>query len=616
VSGAALRNRLRGSLQTRVYLLLAVSSVMPVVLLAWAFGARLSQLDQQLVAARQWSARAVAGQVEEELNQGFEVLQRAATAAHVNLEDRDPGPELTALRDPRVHLQYPGGAFFLDAGGQVIAEEPDRGSRSIAPAPDLPAIRGALESGRPVVTPFVKGVSGEHFYALVPVRDWEGRITGIAGGVVDTSQHHLLVGLRYLRQSADGTAEIVDRSGRIVATTEAGRPASTSACSGVRKLIAEGKGTSRMCRDCHSGRVEDVRGRALVTTAAVANAPWMILARVPASEVLGASGAFPAWLAGVILAALVAGAFLAWGAARSIAKPVALLTGAAENIAAGDLSAPIPQTGKDEVGRLGKALEKMRESLAGLIGAVATANAELEKRVIERTVQLAAANEQLREREASLGRLYEKVVSAQEDERKRIARELHDDTSQSLAVLVMALDSALGAVKAGLNPRLEEAKALAVRTIEEVHRMILDLRPSVLDDLGLQSAIRWYAERHLLSRGLSVRCEFEAEDRRFPAAFETALFRVCQEAMSNIARHAQAETVLIQLSEADGVIRIEIEDDGRGFDPGNVSHAERRHFGLMGIEERVEILGGKVRIDSAPGQGTRIHLEVPLRREG
>ena len=86
--------------------------------------------------------------------------------------------------------------------------------------------------------------------------------------------------------------------------------------------------------------------------------------------------------------------------------------------------------------------------------------------------------------------------------------------------------------------------------------------------------------------------------------------------MRNIARHAQAESVLIQLSESNGVIRIEIEDDGKGFEPENVSHADRRHFGLMGIEERVEILGGKVRIDSAPGKGTRIHLEVPLPKEG
>jgi signal transduction histidine kinase len=612
----SLRDRLRGSLQTRVYLLLAFSAVLPVALLSWAFSARVAQLDQQLVAARQWSARTVAGQVEEELNQGFEVLQRAATAAHVNLDDADPAPERAALRDPRVHLQYPGGAFFLDTQGRVIAEEPERGARSIAPAADLPEIRRAIETGRPVVTPFVRGLSGEHVYALVPVRNWEGKITGLVGGVIDTSQHHLLVMLRYLRQSAEGSAEIVDRGARVVATTDPGRPATSTACSGVRKEIAEGKGSSRTCRDCHAGHVEDARGRSVVTTASVANAPWMILARVPASEVLGATGAFPTWLGGIILAALGAGALLAWGAARSIAKPVVALTGAAENIAAGDLSAPIPQIGEDEVGRLGSALEKMRESLASLIGAVASANAELEKRVIERTAQLADANEQLRDREAALGRLYEKVVSAQEDERKRIARELHDDTSQSLAVLVMALDGALAALKAGLAPRLEEAKALAVRTIEEVHRMILDLRPSVLDDLGLQSAIRWYAERHLVSRGLSVRCEFEAEDRRFPAAFETALFRICQEAMSNIARHAQAESVLVQLGESDGVIRIEIEDDGRGFDPGNVSHAERRHFGLMGIEERVEILGGKVNIISAPGQGTRIQLEVPLPKEG
>jgi signal transduction histidine kinase len=615
MSGRSLRMRLRGSLQTRVYMLLAVSAVIPVGMLAWAFGVRVARLDQQLVAAREWSARTVAGQVEEELNQGFEVLQRATTASHVNLEDRDPIAEHAALRDPRVSIQFPGGAFFLDVEGQVVAEDPDRGSRSIAPLPDLPAVRGALASGRPVVTPFVTGRSGEHVYQLVPVRNWEGRVTGLAGGVIDTSQHHLLVMLRYLRQGTEGAAEIVDQSGRILATTEPGRPATTTACSGVRQLVSEGKGVSRLCSECHSGRSQDARGRAAVTTAVVSNAPWVIVARVPASEVMGATGAFPAWLGGMILVALACGALLAWGAARSVALPVVALTRAAETIAAGDLTGVIPRLGDDEVGRLAQALEKMRRSLVDLIGVVAEANTRLEARVIERTAQLGEANEQLREREVALARLYEKVVSAQEDERKRIARELHDDTSQSLAALVMAIDGSLAALRAGLTPRLEEAKALAVRTIEEVHRMILDLRPSVLDDLGLQSAIRWYAERHLTGRGVSVRCEFDAPDRRFPAAFETALFRVCQEAMSNIARHAHAESVLIQLSEDGGEIRIEIEDDGRGFEPDNVSHAERRHFGLMGIEERVEILGGKVVIDSAPGQGTRIRLAVPLPRE-
>jgi signal transduction histidine kinase len=340
-----------------------------------------------------------------------------------------------------------------------------------------------------------------------------------------------------------------------------------------------------------------------------------VVARLPESEVLTPTGAVPGWLGLLTAAALGLGALLAWGAARSIAKPVAQLTASAERIAGGDLNDPIPQSGWDEVGRLGAALEKMRASLRDLIGVVASANQQLEQRVEERTAELAHVNEQLRQREDDLGHLYEKVVAAQEDERKRIARELHDDTSQSLAVLVMAIDSAQATLKSGKIPRLDEARALAVRTIEEIHRMILDLRPSVLDDLGLQSAIRWYAERHLVSRGVSVRCEFEARDRRWPAAFETAVFRVCQEAMSNIYRHSEAESVLIQVAEADGMLRIEIEDDGKGFDPQNAGSPDRRHFGLMGIRERVEILGGTVDIDSAPGQGTRLKFQVPLPRE-
>jgi len=110
-----------------------------------------------------------------------------------------------------------------------------------------------------------------------------------------------------------------------------------------------------------------------------------------------------------------------------------------------------------------------------------------------------------------------------------------------------------------------------------------------------------------------VRCEFEKLDRRLPPAFEAAVFRVCQEAMSNILRHAQADSVLIQVGPKDGTLRIEIEDDGRGFDPAEAAaNAERPPFGLMGIRERVEMLGGRVSIDSAPGQGTRIEIDVPL----
>jgi signal transduction histidine kinase len=151
-----------------------------------------------------------------------------------------------------------------------------------------------------------------------------------------------------------------------------------------------------------------------------------------------------------------------------------------------------------------------------------------------------------------------------------------------------------------------------VSTLEGVHRIILDLRPSVLDDLGLLSAIQWYADRALATRGISVRCEF-GEMRRLPPEMETALFRICQEAMSNVARHAQASAALVQVGLEWGQVVIEIEDDGKGFDPDSVARREgRRSWGLMGIRERAEILGGTATIESAPGKGTHVEVRIPV----
>jgi signal transduction histidine kinase len=146
-----------------------------------------------------------------------------------------------------------------------------------------------------------------------------------------------------------------------------------------------------------------------------------------------------------------------------------------------------------------------------------------------------------------------------------------------------------------------------------VHRLIRDLRPSVLDDLGLFSAIRWYAENTLKTSGIAVRCELGDVEPTLPAAWDIALFRMCQEAVNNVARHAQAESVLIQVGVESGKLRIEIEDDGRGFEAGAPRPAEDRpHWGLVGMQERAELLGGTARIDSSPGHGTRVEIVVPL----
>jgi signal transduction histidine kinase len=167
-------------------------------------------------------------------------------------------------------------------------------------------------------------------------------------------------------------------------------------------------------------------------------------------------------------------------------------------------------------------------------------------------------------------------------------------------------------MKAGNHAGLDEVRVLATWLLDDVHRLILDLRPGVLDDLGLLSAIRWYGERTLKERGVAVRYEF-GELGRLPPELETALFRMCQETMTNVARHAQATQVLIEVAVEGAEVHVTIEDDGRGFDQAEVARRPGRpHWGLLGISERAELLGGRAAIDSSPGAGTRVDVRIPI----
>ena len=591
-------------LRFRVFLLVGVGVLGPAVVLTVTLSRRLSELDQKLIAGRERAAAAAAGQLDEELTLDLETLQRAASTGRVDLEDADDAPERAALHDLYLHNHFPESVFFLTDRGRLVAEQPVRGGRSLAAPPGSDEVQQVLRSGRPAVSALV-GEGGEaRTYAMVPVRNWEGRVVGIAGGVIEAGHERFTRLLRYLKRGPDSYAELVDRNGRILASTERSHLGHRSECAGVGLAAVSHKPMAGQCVACHRGSAIPDQNRYVLAASPLRTAPWAVALRLPAEEVMASAGAFSVSFVALVLSLLLLAAAFSWGAARSVTMPVAVLTGAAERIAAGNLADPIPNLGEDEVGRLGNSLERMRSALRQI-------NEELERRVADRTAELGRVNERLRQRERSLAQLYGKVVGAQEEERRRLARELHDETSQSLAVLVMGIDSALAAVKSGLTPRLDEVKALAVRTIEEVHRMILDLRPSVLDDLGLVSAVRWYAERHLQARGIAVRCEFGEVPPLRPEV-ETALFRICQEAMSNIARHAEADGVLVQVGVEAGALTVEIEDDGKGFDADRVSASERRPFGLLGIRERAELIGGTVQIDSAPGKGTRIRVRLPL----
>ena len=405
--------------------------------------------------------------------------------------------------------------------------------------------------------------TGARVHLLVPLRDRESRLFGFAGARLDPSSRALGV---LLASPGRGVAvDVLDRDGVVLLSSRAPRTRPRHPVRTYAPLPVWGWGVS----------LEQERDELFAASALL----------VQRALVLG-----PLVLAAALL--------FAWGAARSVQRPLATLTEAAERIAGGVLDQAIPALPEDEVGRLGRALEAMRAALERSIFG-------LEARVRARTDELSAVAARLKEREERLRRLLSKLITAQEDERKRIARELHDETCQTVSALALSLPE---------EPGAGEARRLAHRALDGLHRLIFDLRPSVLDDLGLLPAIRWWATRHLPSAGIAVRCELEESERRLSPETEIAVFRVAQEALVNVVRHSGASAVLIQMAGRDGHLEASIEDDGRGFDPGEMAEptAAGRGLGLLGMRERVELLGGQLEVESAPGQGTRVSFRVPF----
>jgi PAS domain S-box-containing protein len=222
---------------------------------------------------------------------------------------------------------------------------------------------------------------------------------------------------------------------------------------------------------------------------------------------------------------------------------------------------------------------------------------------------------EVQQKEQLRGELLRKVIAAQEEERRRIARELHDDTSQALAALLYAAEGGTDMKDlAEVQEMLQGMQQLAVRTLDGVHKLIFDLRPTMLDHLGLVPALRWFAQSRLERAGIRVTVEEKSATRRLPGEVETAIFRVVQEAITNIARHAAARNVHIAFEFTDESVIVEVEDDGIGFDLVEVTVLpdSGRGLGLMGMRERAELLGGQVDISTAPGYGTQVQIYVPI----
>jgi signal transduction histidine kinase len=223
--------------------------------------------------------------------------------------------------------------------------------------------------------------------------------------------------------------------------------------------------------------------------------------------------------------------------------------------------------------------------------------------------------EELHAAHQRLQMLNHRLLEAQETERHHLARELHDEMGQALTFLRIQLEEIdIAAMDASLSNRLKESTALIVKILDQVRNLSLDLRPLILDDLGLAAAVRWYVSRKSQITGFAVNFQSDLDNVQLPAEIETACFRVAQEAVTNILRHSGAKHVSLDLSKRNGEILFSIRDDGIGFD---VEKAHKRSLkgeslGLLGMRERISLLGGQLEIESVPSCGTEVRVRVPL----
>jgi signal transduction histidine kinase len=295
------------------------------------------------------------------------------------------------------------------------------------------------------------------------------------------------------------------------------------------------------------------------------------------------------WLGAAAALAVVLGWF---GSDLLIVRPVKALVQSSARLASGDLSVRTGlRHGRDELGRLMLAFDRMANALE---------YREQERRRASQKLQI----------------MSQRLVEVQESERRHIARELHDEIGQSLTVAEMNLQAALQGSKPGaLTRRLKDSIDAVERVLEQVHDLSLNLRPSMLDDLGLEPALRWYANRQASAAGLHLRFRADSLDARLDPLIETECFRVAQEALTNVVRHAKAHNVAVNLERVDGELHLSVKDDGIGFDVGaHRGEAVRgASLGLLSMEERATLAGGRLNFNSAAGHGTEIDAWFPLK---
>ena len=558
----------------------------------------------------------IANYVETVLHSNLNRLYDISISGMVDLQDDDWRPEKRALKTAYDYSLFTDGVFLLDKAGNVLILHPHRGG-FIENLTYIPYVNQVLQERRPVISniyamgPLNKRV----IFAMVPLMDKEGEIVGVAGGIINPTGHFWNQMPRTVKVENNSYVQIIDFNEVVIASDNPHHLFKHHDHEGIlRQMIKENRAGIKECPHGFSRTGPDTKQLDILAFTPLRIAPWGVIIGQAQEDVFAPSVQLKKKF--LLLAAffIITGLIFAIGLSISIAKPIRQLIQATGRIANGNLSEPVGNLGTYETLMLSKSFDIMRLKLESTLDSLKSYSTELEKRVMERT-------EQIRLERQKVETLLKQVISSQEDERKRIARELHDQTLQDISAVLMRIDMCRLYPEQISPQKIEEIRGITLKILDETRSIIQNLRPTLLDDIGLESAIRWLLDTCLRAKGINYFYNTEdIRDKRFSPEIEINIFRIAQEAINNIARHAEAENVFVIFKTINDYLDIYIEDDGRGFDimplPKSIySNKGTRGLGITGMKERASLIDGLLQINSALGCGTRIGLKIPIKGE-
>jgi len=557
-------------------------------------------------------AKIISNYVEVVLNKNLYRLNDISLSGKINLDDRDWRPEKKMLETAYQYSLFTEGVFLLDKHGNELLTYPPHVDY-FSNLTYISYVNQVLQSGRPVISNVytIEPIKKKVIFMMTPLRDGDGRINGIAGGILGLTEQFLNELLQSGKIETSGYIEIIDSNEMVVASDNPARMFQHHAHDGnLGKMIMEGKDGILPCRHGYSHPDAEKRPVDRLAFVPLSVANWGVIVGQSEKDLFApASGLQKKFLLLVVIfigTAIV----LSIGMSMNIIRPLRSLIASTNRIASGDLSTPVGNLGSDEILTLSKSFDDMRAKLSESLESIKTQNQELENRVAKRT-------QQIREKREKIEDLLKKIISSQEDERRRIARDLHDTILQDTAAFLIKLDICKLQPDRITVEKIDETRNIALATIDNIHHVINDLRPSIIDDLGIEAAIKWLLDRHLGAKGITYYLDIESPiKKRLPAQLEITLFRILQESIINIARHADARSVFITLDAGDHNLLIIVEDDGVGFDVDELMKhpiVDSRGLGILGMKERASLIDGILQIHSASGEGTRMCLQIPMK---